>query len=306
MLERQQIQLIAAIQEMYSRMRNAFAWDGKPLDHHGAPPLTHDILAALDLLEPKNEGSGEMEPFEDLQNAPHSESAYDTSPQRKRQRSMSDLGQSRSISPVRKQQVSAAKPLLSSRPGDSPTSYATFSRPGLHHCQPYPTQRPPPPLAARKAREAPDQPSPPPTFEASPNSPPFQPFTSDSSSSILSSPTAIPTLFPDPQRCSPDWHQLLSDKSIGRSLELGICDPAPLFVQATAPTQQPQSTIENGPFVGREPRIWKRRLTSGIGFVNSDFMTDHPGLSGLNLTAVKSGKALGGGRDAVVPCEWGS
>lgn len=65
MLEQQQVQLVAGLQETYRRLLNANAWPGEPLSEASGHPLTHDILATLDLLEPKNDGSGEHETFEE-------------------------------------------------------------------------------------------------------------------------------------------------------------------------------------------------------------------------------------------------
>lgn len=69
MLEQQQSQLVAGLQETYCRLLSAQLWPGPPLTEHNGKPLTHDILAGLELLEPKLDGSGEMEVFEeDCQN----------------------------------------------------------------------------------------------------------------------------------------------------------------------------------------------------------------------------------------------
>lgn len=65
MLEQQQSQLVSGLQEMYKRLRTAGAWSADELAEANGHPLTHDILAALDLLESKNDGSGEMEAFEE-------------------------------------------------------------------------------------------------------------------------------------------------------------------------------------------------------------------------------------------------
>lgn len=65
MLEQQQTQLVSGLQEMYHRLQKASAWHGTHLDESSGHPLTHDILAALNLLESKHDGSGEMEAFEE-------------------------------------------------------------------------------------------------------------------------------------------------------------------------------------------------------------------------------------------------
>ena len=65
MLEQQQAQLVNGLQEMYKRLRTAEVWEGEALSEANGAPLTHDILAALGLLEQKHDGSGELETFED-------------------------------------------------------------------------------------------------------------------------------------------------------------------------------------------------------------------------------------------------
>lgn len=292
MLERQQTQLVAGIQELYSRMRKASVWNGKPLDHPGAPPLTHDILAALDLLELEDNGSDEMEPLEDNQEAPHSDSAYGSSPQRKRQRSMSNSGERRSTPRTSQEQADVhlpiIQPLHSTMTNDSPKAFTASSPPRMHQIQHYPTQTP---LSLLEAQEAPTQPWPPaPTIPTEP--PALHPLPSESISSTLPSPTAIPTLLSEPQLYSPGWSQLLSDKSIRQDLDLSDYESAPLIAQPTALTQNPSTT--QGKFTcNREPCIWKRRLGSGIGLDQPNFMTDYVSLIGLDLTAVQPWKALG-------------
>lgn len=65
MLEQQQSQLVAGLQETYRRLWDAQLWPGSKLTEHNGNPLTHDILAGLDLLELKQDGSGENETFEE-------------------------------------------------------------------------------------------------------------------------------------------------------------------------------------------------------------------------------------------------
>ncbi|KAK4549265.1 hypothetical protein LTR36_007724 [Oleoguttula mirabilis] len=65
MLEQQQTQLVTGLQEMYKRLQNAQAWVDPSLPEVNGHPLTHDILAALGLLETKHDGSGDTEVFEE-------------------------------------------------------------------------------------------------------------------------------------------------------------------------------------------------------------------------------------------------
>ena len=57
MLEKQHNQLVGGLQEMYRRLRKASLWEGEQLDESSGRPLTHDILAALNFLEPQADGS---------------------------------------------------------------------------------------------------------------------------------------------------------------------------------------------------------------------------------------------------------
>lgn len=65
MLEQQQGQLVAGLQDMYKRLQSVQGWTGPALPEANGHPLTHDILAALNLLESKHDGSGEPEVFEE-------------------------------------------------------------------------------------------------------------------------------------------------------------------------------------------------------------------------------------------------
>lgn len=65
MLEQQQGQLVDGLREMYRRLRAANAWSVPALSETTGHPLTHDMLAALNLLESKTDGSGEYEHFEE-------------------------------------------------------------------------------------------------------------------------------------------------------------------------------------------------------------------------------------------------
>lgn len=65
MLEQQQAQLVSGLQEMYRRMQAGQGWDGEMLPESHGHPLTHDILAALNLVESKHDGGGITEMFEE-------------------------------------------------------------------------------------------------------------------------------------------------------------------------------------------------------------------------------------------------
>jgi hypothetical protein len=69
MLEQQQSQLVAGLQELYRRIQNGQGWEGAPLNNscHGMP-LTHDILENLGALKSSRQNSG-AEHFEEDLNA---------------------------------------------------------------------------------------------------------------------------------------------------------------------------------------------------------------------------------------------
>jgi hypothetical protein len=73
MLERQQGQLVSCIQRLYQRLRIAGLWEQPLAGTSGGQPLTHDILAALNLLRPKDDGSGELQAFHDVVASPQSD-----------------------------------------------------------------------------------------------------------------------------------------------------------------------------------------------------------------------------------------
>ncbi|KAK0889622.1 Fluconazole resistance protein 1 [Friedmanniomyces endolithicus] len=56
MLERHIALLKTALQEMYEQLQTCHAWPGPVLSKVGGHPLTHDVLAALDLREHAKEG----------------------------------------------------------------------------------------------------------------------------------------------------------------------------------------------------------------------------------------------------------
>ncbi|GAM85341.1 hypothetical protein ANO11243_033480 [Dothideomycetidae sp. 11243] len=61
MLEQQQSQLVAGLQETYRRLMSAKLWPGAPLEEHEGHPLTHDILTTLDIIHLKDDVSDHFE-----------------------------------------------------------------------------------------------------------------------------------------------------------------------------------------------------------------------------------------------------
>jgi len=74
MLERQHAQLVSCVQELYQRARNSGSWDQPLPESSNLYPSVHDILAALDLLEPKDDGSRDFETFNELIGSSQSDS----------------------------------------------------------------------------------------------------------------------------------------------------------------------------------------------------------------------------------------
>lgn len=64
-LEHQQDQLVAALRESYRLLKDADAWSGPPLAETDGHPLTHDLLAALHVLDPDIEGTEGSTIFEE-------------------------------------------------------------------------------------------------------------------------------------------------------------------------------------------------------------------------------------------------
>lgn len=67
MLEQQQAQLVAGLQELYRRLQKRNGWEGAPLQEssHGFP-LTHDLLESLGALKSSRNNSGAEHFEEDL------------------------------------------------------------------------------------------------------------------------------------------------------------------------------------------------------------------------------------------------
>ena len=65
MLEQQQAQLVAGLQELYRRSLLGQPWSGPALSEATGQPLTHDILSKLGVLEKMNDGSDQFETFEE-------------------------------------------------------------------------------------------------------------------------------------------------------------------------------------------------------------------------------------------------
>ncbi|KAF3031814.1 hypothetical protein E8E12_001580 [Didymella heteroderae] len=66
MLEQQQVQLVAGLRELYTRLQRGRGWPGQPLrEAQSGHPLTHDILERLDLLHGPSENRSNYEGFEE-------------------------------------------------------------------------------------------------------------------------------------------------------------------------------------------------------------------------------------------------
>lgn len=285
MLERQQNQLVAGLQTMYSRLQNAALWEGPPLSAQGKDPLTHDILSSLNLLEPREDGTGQMKSFEDIPRNERNDSGYAsnvldlTSPSHV----TGNLGGSSSIGPEipLSPHEELSTPIASSW-GELSTSLLLKpqQQPSCdeqQQSQSYSQQRRARPLLAK-----PTSLHEPPPIPVSKVLPPLdtilshqQPF------------SQITPLFEYPQLYSPDWPQLVTGSSDYDETGLIPQTTAPLFTQPfdliqDTPGAQKQST----PTSGRP--LWQRRL----GVDSTDFMSEFANLSPLNVSEVNSKSLL--------------
>nr|OQO27296.1 hypothetical protein B0A51_04981 [Rachicladosporium sp. CCFEE 5018] len=69
LLEEQQSQLVAAVQEMYWLLQVAGAWQGSKLAETNGRPFVHDIVAALGLPVAQDNTTGELEVLEENSSA---------------------------------------------------------------------------------------------------------------------------------------------------------------------------------------------------------------------------------------------
>lgn len=188
MLEQQQIQLVSGLREMYLRLQKASAWDGTHLDESSGHPLAHDILAALNLLESKHDGSGEMEAFEENCEKLHSRLASEgTGFARRRGSSSSDSGHSHQSQPwTTSSHNTLARPKPSLFTEDSTFPSATSS----------------PPTRSSIPRS-----------RLQPQPQPQQPQQHHTPLPIKLSPLHKSTANNNPQFCAPEWAHVLAESS---------------------------------------------------------------------------------------------
>ena len=65
MLERQQTQLVAGLQALYRKLIEDEPWDGKRVPEYDNRPRTHDILAALGLVQPPKHAESQVQEFQE-------------------------------------------------------------------------------------------------------------------------------------------------------------------------------------------------------------------------------------------------
>ena len=205
MLEQQQSQLVSGLKEMYHRLQKASAWDGPSLDETSGHPLTHDILSALDLLEPKHDDSGETEVFEE--NCDKLQSRM--------------LSEGSGFSHRRGSLSSDSEHSHHERPRTASTRHET------------PTQ--PKPSIFRESFNFPSATPSPLSHSPIPRSKQFSPQQlaqhQQPKPSILPSPLQLPTYSNDPQLYAPEWAQVLAmndpDQAY-RAAKFGMQDAADL------------------------------------------------------------------------------
>lgn len=157
MLEQQQSQLVAGLQETYRRLIAANLWPGAPLDEHEGHPLTHDILSTLDIIHIKDDSSSDHHFEEDTdrlqrrlvaQGAPFihrrgsfsSDSEHSTTHSHKRARSV--VADTPISSPMQKSfrtsfehDNASASPLLSNSAPLPPTQLRSAPKPSPLHTE---------------------------------------------------------------------------------------------------------------------------------------------------------------------------
>lgn len=284
MLERQQNQLVAGLQTLYSQLQNAALWDGPPLTTNGKEPLTHDILASLNLLQPKEDGTGQMKSFEDIPRNKRHDSGYAsnvsdlTSPSHVtgKLEGSSSIGPDVPTSPHEGLTSPIASPLggMSASLPTNSLQQSSFNE--QHQSQSYLQQpRARPLLAKPKSLHEP------PLNPASKVLPPLDTISYQQPCSQI-----LP-LYEDPQLYSLDWPQLVTGSSDHD--ETGLIPPktAPLFTQSFDLVQDTSGAQKQSPTASRRP-LWQRRL----GVDSTDFMSDFANLSPLNVSEVNSKSLL--------------
>lgn len=99
MLEQQQAQLVAGLQEMYKRMLEGQGWIGCPLSDPGSgQPLTHDILDRLGLL--KHDRKSDSDTFEEDFSVLQKRLYESGAPPMLRNKSFSSISEQGQLSPV--------------------------------------------------------------------------------------------------------------------------------------------------------------------------------------------------------------
>lgn len=276
MLERQQNQLVAGLQTLYSQLQNAALWDGPPLSTNGKEPLTHDILASLNLLQPKEDGTGQMKSFEDIPRNERHDSGYAshvsdlTSPSHVpgKLEGSSSIAPDIPTSPHEELASPIASPLGGLSASLSTKSQQQSFSDEQQQPQPYSQQRHARPLLAKPIllHE-------PPLNPVSKVLPPLDTISYQQPSS------QIPPLFEDPQLYSPDWPQLVTDSDGHDETGLIRQTTAPLFTQPFDVVQDTPGLQKHSPNASRRP-LWQRRL----GLDSTDFMSDFANLSPLDIS----------------------
>jgi hypothetical protein len=254
MLEKQHNQLVGGLQEMYQRLRKASLWEGEPLDESSGRPLTHDILAALNLLESEEDGSN-AEFIEQPQSSPMLEDLDDDSAEKTPATSSQELSQS-----MPHDQTMFFDSDLTTRSASSRSSSKAISPTTPNSCQQFGHPRLQPAIVPISAK---------------------QPLPS------VSPPIQLDALWDDPLYNYDISQASLYDNNLDNT-DWSFEPPAlpPLMAQLPGLYQDISSHKRNAP----APRLslshnW---VGHGIGFDSSDFMSDFHQLSPQDLTEAGS------------------
>jgi hypothetical protein len=265
MLEKQHNQLVCCVQEMYQRLRKASLWEGELLDESSGRPLTHDILAGLNLLEPQEDGS-DAEFIERPRSIPMPDGVADDAektPAASSQESSQPTPQSHTKVMFIDSDVSAQ-----TSPPTSPTETSSLSTLEPQHSLDKPTSRP-------QRQETSKQPLP-----------------------ILSPPIQL-DLDLDPLWTSPLYEFSTSRSQVETPMydtmntlnSTNWCfDPPALLPPFTAHLPSLFQDVSNHKRTGSAPRpsLCHDWLGNGVGFDSSDFMSDFHQLSPQDTTEAQA------------------
>ncbi|EER23144.1 hypothetical protein D8B26_001218 [Coccidioides posadasii str. Silveira] len=124
MLEEQQKQLVAGLQQLYRRARDGEGWPGSPLREFNGRPLTHDILEGLGVLKDGEVGDEHFE--DDLSVLQQRLLASGSGVMRRRD--SSDASSNGDASPTFTKSMHGGAPFSATNMPPTPPNYSPYSR----------------------------------------------------------------------------------------------------------------------------------------------------------------------------------